>query len=344
MNTFAAQNVQILRFVAAALVLITHISFYIQDRLDPAAPTWSAGVAGVSLFFVISGFVMQVSSAKLRRDAAGASYFLRRRLARILPLYWAATTVKIAIVLSVPALAVYHRPTLEYALGSYALVPMWDDQGLVQPIHGVGWTLFHEMYFYYLFAIALLLRQSPLLFCGSIIGLMYVLGWFLPLDSAIARVCCDQINLLFVAGLIIGHALDRGIRLPRPVVWLVIGFWTLLAMHAVAALPAVICRDVGAVLIVYAAASWHIQAVPRTRRLLAGLGDSSYSLYLIHPIFALALCVALWKAHIRFEPVLFVIVFLASIIAGHWTYRFVERPLNHAARRLLQPAPPPPVP
>jgi peptidoglycan/LPS O-acetylase OafA/YrhL len=67
------ENVQILRFVAAALVLVTHISVYYQERLFPGAGTWSAGASGVSLFFVISGLVMYISSVGLPRDSTGAS-------------------------------------------------------------------------------------------------------------------------------------------------------------------------------------------------------------------------------------------------------------------------------
>jgi peptidoglycan/LPS O-acetylase OafA/YrhL len=254
-------------------------------------------------------------------------------------MYWLVTTAKIAIVLAIPTVMFHHRPTLAYALGSYALVPMMDAEGAVRPLHGVGWTLLHEMYFYYLFSVSLWLRKSPLVFAGSIIGALCTVGWFLPIDSAIARVCCDQINLLFVAGMALGHLLDRGVRLPAAVLGLVIGSPALLATVPFFGVGVLVWRDIGAVLVVYAAASFRIHGVARVRQTLAGLGDASYSLYLIHPILAPALCVALWKTHLRFEPALFAIVFVVTIVAGQWVYQAIERPLNRAARSFLFPQP-----
>ena len=332
------ENVQILRFIAAGLVLITHISFYYHDRLDSTAAIWDPGVAGVSLFFVISGFVMHVSSARIPRDGAGASYFLRRRIARIVPMYWLITTAKILIVLGLPGVMVHHHPTLRYALASYALIPTMDADGLVRPIHGVGWTLYHEMYFYYLFALALLLRRSPLAFCGAIIGGAFAVGLFVPPESAIGRTVCNQINLLFVAGVLLGHMLDRNLRLPRAaaVIALCVGGAALLTVHDFAGMRAVVWRDFGAVSCVFACASLVGLSFP-FRQTFVRLGDSSYSLYLIHPLLAPAICVALWKAHAGWEPLLMVVTFTVTVIAGQYTYRFIEDPMNRLARNLLLP-------
>lgn len=52
------QGVQILRFVASALVLVAHATIYTQERNDPAVSVWHQGGYGVDIFFVISGFVM----------------------------------------------------------------------------------------------------------------------------------------------------------------------------------------------------------------------------------------------------------------------------------------------
>jgi peptidoglycan/LPS O-acetylase OafA/YrhL len=94
-------------------------------------------------------------------------------------MYWLVTTAKVLIVLSVPAVMFHHHPTPQFVLASYALFPTLDAEGLVRPIHGVGWTLFHEMYFYYVFSFALLIRRSPLVVCGVIIGGAFALSRFI---------------------------------------------------------------------------------------------------------------------------------------------------------------------
>ena len=85
-------NVNFLRAAAALLVLVYHV---VELGPWPAFPTdgvfllFRVGWVGVDLFFVISGFVIGLSAIRLYRD--GDRYyrwtFMRRRLARIVPLY-----------------------------------------------------------------------------------------------------------------------------------------------------------------------------------------------------------------------------------------------------------------
>ena len=60
--------------------------------------------AGVDAFFVVSGFIMVHASRKLFGMPGGRAVFLARRIARIVPLYWAVTTVYLALGLIAPGL------------------------------------------------------------------------------------------------------------------------------------------------------------------------------------------------------------------------------------------------
>jgi peptidoglycan/LPS O-acetylase OafA/YrhL len=85
-------NVNFLRACAALLVLVYHV---IELAPWPSFPTAGpplairVGWVGVDLFFVISGFVIGLSAIKLYRegDSGYRWTFMRRRLARIVPLY-----------------------------------------------------------------------------------------------------------------------------------------------------------------------------------------------------------------------------------------------------------------
>lgn len=337
------QSLQALRFVAAGLVLATHITFYLHERLDPGLRVWQPGVSGVGLFFVISGYVMMTMGAKLGDAHAAARSFLARRLARIFPAYWIVTTLKIAIVISAPSIMVHHRPEFLYSLGSYLLVPMFDDAGEVRPIHGVGWTLLHEMLFYYLFGLALLLKSGTFRTVTiSLVGLCLA-GLAVHTGTALQQVACNPINLLFVGGMALHLLRQRGVRFGRlgSLSLVTIGLGTML-MPAARELRIEYLGAFDAPCILVVAGCFELfGGLGRSfAAALAGrLGDSSYSLYLIHPLLAPALCVAAGRlcAGLPYSTALvFLGAFALTVAAGHIFYVMVERPLVVLATSLLK--------
>lgn len=338
-NDTRNDNLQILRFVAAALVLVTHITFYLHDRISSEHAVWHGGEIGVPIFFVISGFVMYLSGVKMERNASGAGFFLARRVARVFPLYWLITTFKLAIVILAPAAALHNRPDLLQTLASYVLFPTLNAAGEVRPLHGVGWTLLHEMLFYYVFSLSLLLRQSPFIFSGLIIGALWLAGLFLPADTALAQVLFSPLNLLFIAGMALAWQYQHGRRLPviAAVLALAVGISTIVSPEIGDTMHRMLGGfNAGAVLIVAAMLSLRLDVVPAFKKVLVKLGDSSYSLYLIHPIAAPIICVGLFKLHVQSPYLILPIAFLASVIAAHLVYRLVENPMNKAAWKLLK--------
>ena len=99
--------VQILRAFAALSVAILHAQ---HDASTIAAQlSWPFQVlhhipwgAGVDLFFVISGFIIVYSSQKLFEAPHARGIFLARRLGRVVPLYWTATTLYLSVPLALP--------------------------------------------------------------------------------------------------------------------------------------------------------------------------------------------------------------------------------------------------
>ena len=97
------RSVQAMRGLAAVMVLLLHATEVATERFGSRHQNWWAGAAGVDIFFVISGYVMSLSSGRLTRRKGGATEFLKRRLERIVPIYWIATTLKVALLLMAPA-------------------------------------------------------------------------------------------------------------------------------------------------------------------------------------------------------------------------------------------------
>jgi peptidoglycan/LPS O-acetylase OafA/YrhL len=140
-------NIQALRALAATIVILAH--------LFPALAALGFhrfGGQGVDLFFVISGFIM-VSTTRVSRPTPIA--FLRARLTRIVPAYWAMTFVMFAAAMIFPKSPESTSASLPDLVRSLLFIPFLKGGRHVTPLLFVGWTLNYEMIFYALFAIGL---------------------------------------------------------------------------------------------------------------------------------------------------------------------------------------------
>ena len=310
------ESIQTLRALAAVFVVVFHAMGYARQS------GWHVGIPigafGVDVFFVVSGFVMVLTTQ--RSTAPGK--FLADRLTRIAPLYWFVTTARIFVALAVPALGALRLDPLQ-VFTSYTFLPWHDSEGLLVPVLPVGWTLTYEMTFYCAFA-ALGLRAERL---ALLFGGMVLFGLAVPLPL-IAAWITDPMLLEFVAGCAIGLGYT-GQR-----------WWLVAAVACIAlalpdsralywGLPAAILVGGGVAL-----ERWW----PHT--ILSRLGDSSYALYLIH-LFALRAVLALAaKTFETASPVIAVATaVLASIAVGVAAHLFLERPLTTAVRRYRKYAP-----
>src|SRR3954453_23077189 len=135
--------------------------------------------AGVDVFFVISGFIMVHASARLFGAPDGGRIFLARRVARIVPIYWAVTTLYLAIALAGPEFLNREFLDWPYVVASYLFVPVTRPDGLVQPLYGLGWTLNYELFFYASFAVALAVgpsRRHAVLGLGAVFAGLVLTG------------------------------------------------------------------------------------------------------------------------------------------------------------------------
>ncbi len=152
-------NIQALRGLAALMVALSHLQV-VEGRaaIDPLMPDWSIlGFAGVDLFFVISGFVMVHVTRGRFGSGREAGAFAFARAARVYPLYWLVSAVVLVVWLRDPNLVFASIPGDPDLVRSFLL---WPDER--PPLHAVGWTLVHELYFYAVFALLLLAPERLL--------------------------------------------------------------------------------------------------------------------------------------------------------------------------------------
>jgi len=324
--------IQYLRGIAAMMV-VWHHALNQLPGLKTVFPS-EVGNYGVDLFFVISGFIMVVTTS---RKAVSPARFVVRRLVRIVPLYWLLTLAGAGLALAAPALFRSTEVSANHLLASLFFIPHWSPShpGTVWPLLVPGWSLNYEMFFYVVFALALLaptVWRAPVIVgvLLALVGLGLVFG---PFESAVAYSYTSPLMLEFAAGVALAVLWLRRQWVPARAlrVSAVVLGGALLFVDAEMGrhwlLPAV-----GSMLVVFGCL-YSTRLATRNRWGLA-LGDSSYSLYLSH-LFALGLLRWVWGKALpggavgAVEGVAFMVVALVVCAAAGWVlYRLVEKPVT----------------
>lgn len=333
--------IQILRAVAALLVVAHHTTIMLGERDHLPIGSWIAGSSGVDLFFVISGFVMTISSAPLRTARHPARTFLARRLERIVPLYWLVTAAKVVVLLLVPALAVHELGSGRDILSSFLFFPYLNVHRLFEPVVLVGWSLNFEMAFYLLFAAALALRKRPELLTTPVLILVpLAYFWLRWIPSAwltqFPPPLWFYINTLlweFLFGMLLGALVTRVRRLPWLIgaVLVVAGLWALMNVPLTGKLYwRGLIWGPPALAVVAGAIAMERRWGHHSPRWALELGDASYSIYLIHTFTLPAIGIWLlhWPHHWQGElEVAMTIAIVLSALSGEIVYRLIELPI-----------------
>jgi len=281
-------GVQALRFIAAFMVVITHSTFYTKERLDPNSYFWPDGASGVGLFFVISGFVMVVSSRSLVGTADGWKTFALKRVLRIVPMYWIATTLKLLALLFASSAVRHAELNSVNIFCSYFFIPTTNVEGHIEPLLGVGWTLVFEMFFYAIFTLALLARKHDYFYVVGSVLAVCALGSLIRNDSWPAvRFYLDPIVLDFLLGMIIGRWTLRDVTMPISLasMAIVLGFALLLIPEYYLNRTLVVSL-VSPSLVVWGVVSLESRFGRNVPQLVLFLGSASYTIYLFHPLIA----------------------------------------------------------
>jgi peptidoglycan/LPS O-acetylase OafA/YrhL len=289
------------------------------------------GWVGVPLFFLISGFVICMSSWGRTPAQFGISRFVR-----LYPAYWFAVLLTTAVAVLHP-----HPWPVEPWRDVLTNLTMFQGPLGVQDVDAVYWTLWVELRFYLLFALVVwrgLTYRRVLAFC---------VAW------AIASAWAPQLGLPWLKDVLIydqsfyfiaGVALFLMYRFGRrPELWLLVGFSWVMAMHYYAAnpwqswvgkpyLPASILITICYVLMTVVA----LGKLDWIRwRGLTVLGAITYPLYLIHNDIGLAALDYFHDRTLLANWALTSIVIVALVVTAWLIHRVIERPLAPRLKRAL---------
>ncbi|WP_159348768.1 acyltransferase family protein [Roseomonas harenae] len=279
--------IQWLRALAAMEVVIWH-SDLVAKHFSPmkiqGSPYDYLGGFGVELFFIISGYVICLSAP---RYATGTSFILAR-FARLAPVYWFFTAMVFLASWINPQ---WSQGSLDSSGTAIAKSLLFLPQ-LEMPILAPGWSLEHEMIFYAV--VALWLMAFGTLRAAGQTGVAIVLlafgcaGFFL--GTGLARRLWDYhvlspYMLAFAIGWLfcLAHA-----AVGRSKMLLYVAPFAIMLLLAIAPIelgerPLLHRIALAAALFVFACSMRSLlEAATPLNRMMARVGDASYSIYLSH--------------------------------------------------------------
>lgn len=298
---------------------------------------------GVDLFFVISGFVLYMST----RHSPSPKQYLINRVSRVVPTYWVMTFILAFFLVFLPAAFKTAQFTIPHFLLSLLFFPHWAPNSITSifPIYAIGWTLMYEWFFYLSFMLFLSVKKNLLLKLFLFLSL-FVVGANLILrinnDFALVAFFASPIILEFFLGVAIAHIyIEKKISLGFPVLLLLVwiaGLMFIFMLDYYEQFGRVVCAGIPAAILVFALAGMDTIGRIRDIKLFSLIGDSSYSLYLIHPFVYGAFRLAYSKKYFENLPlfIVYIISFSVVIVSAVVFYKLVEVPLCAAVKRVLK--------
>ena len=338
-------QIQYLRAIAALMVVYFHAILQLRN-VHPHAfmNDMLFGKSGVDLFFVLSGFVMWITTAD---RAMGTREFYIRRILRVAPLYWALTLAAAAAALIIPSALKSTVFDLPHVIASLFFLPWANpadlEGGMIAPVIVPGWTLNYEMFFYLLFGALLGLSKAarPYALAGLLLA-VFILSNLPPPEITAARFYGDSVMFEFVLGVVIGKLYLDGHRLSGGIAWplaVAAGVVMLYNDWMDWPFPRLFSAGLPAAVIVACFAMVDFSRKP-VIGWLSLLGNASYSLYLSH-IFVLAGARMVY-GWLHFEwmqnELPFILLCLtSSIVLGLALHLFFEKPIDSFLRNRRRP-------
>lgn len=332
-------NLQYLRFIAAALVVLDH-GVAVSSRFIEHGQQFHIGAIGVDIFFIISGFIMVYITSN--GPVSTRSFFLGR-IGRVGPPYWIMNFALAAVIMIMPTLMPASKlDPVHFTLSNLFIAAPHPVHDIVSPFMLVGWTLNYEFLFYSLFALAMAFSHKWRAELVAVVFFLFALaGVLLPLGP-VGRFYTDPIVLEFAMGIAIA-LFCRKIQVGAPVaaILLVLGVAGVIANGIY--LPYAFYWDrliywgVPSMLIVAAAVFLDRRGLSLNSPGLRLLGDASYSIYLTH--FAIVHVAVRMLGRIpalKGDVWLSSAILLAASVAGGVAFHLlVEKPAIRMFRRLV---------
>lgn len=347
------ENIQYLRGVAALSVVMAHTVSSFTAFRDIGGlgnvvlhNVELLGQVGVGVFFIISGYIMSMTTAGKSGGSSNAKIFLLKRAIRIYPIYFIWTSVNILLwALGVFQRAVHYSPGK--IISSYLLIPYISFDGdVIDPILRQGWTLIYEGFYYLSFALLILFGQhkkNGIYILAVFFILLNIFSQFMSSPSA-QSFFSGQVIWLFVVGMFIYHhqqqILARMKSRMASIIMMTIFLLSVIIIvfknhelggvaeyvHYLSALSFFLC----------------LFSAKKVSGVVLEIGNSSYSLYLTHAFVTTAFAIVVRSGGLS-NSTLFMLgiaTFFIAIVVGEIAYRLIERKIIYKTAAVAHVSPP----
>ncbi|MFV8908094.1 acyltransferase [Serratia fonticola] len=331
-------SIQVLRAIAALLVVMVHTTLKAQS-MGFSSKVFEIGHSGVDLFFIISGFIMMMIGARENKF----SIFMSKRIVRVIPLYYIITSFALVIYIINPSLIRGNQDGIT-VLNSYLLIPTEGKSFLLS----VGWTLSYEMFFYLTFSLTLFIKSSMKGIAASLLLLAFVvLGK--ASDNVSINTFMSPILLEFAMGIacfyiyaFCSSRINENTRVMLSLLMIISAaayvfssedpLFTIFNNRVI---------DLAVPMMLVFLAFCFVENKFKTyksniiSRLMAYIGDASYSLYLVH-LFALgAIAKAFSTLGITNSFAFISACLVISVVAGIACYEVIEKPVSSILKKVI---------
>lgn len=352
--------IQLLRGIASILICCFHLKGLLNSSTAHYGTTlFGGGAVGVSIFFIISGFIMVYTTHKSDGSLLYVKNFMIKRLIRIIPLYY---IMVLFWVFAYDTHLDYFFKDQMTLIKTFCFIPMFNSPA--GPAYGmpplkVGWSLNYELFFYVIFGISLFMKRFRwVMLFSALVGLIILLPLltkgFVSFNPSInyhfgflyLSLMTNPIMLYLIMGIALGLLYDSNFSIRAK--WIQIALLTisiaLFLMIYFKLSPFGNNFFVGLFIccfLVFALLFYNKDKGIKVPALFVYLGNMSYSLYLIHPtvIIVLPRFLNLLGLGGKMDSTLYFFVLIAcTLVLSILSYELIEkRLLKRLATYLTKP-------
>lgn len=333
---------QVFRGVAALMVVVHHsvgsLKYYLNINDALISFIGSIGKYGVDFFFILSGFIIAYSAYFKKNDQYAFKQYVVNRITRIYVPYLPLGILMLLLYTYLPSLSSVNREIS--ALTSLTLLPDGN------PALSVAWTLTFEIVFYLVFGLSFLSRR-----CLNYFFISWSLGIILiqilihfdvtEVNSPFLNLICSLYNLEFILGYLLSILVINDLNCKKAVLYAFAFFFLTLYIYSFCYkielfkfyLNTIFSLFVFSILLL-SITKYNISL--KRQSLFMIIGNSSYSIYLLHNPIQSQIIKLFTKLKFEFNPyMLLLLIIVVSVSFGYVYYIFFEKYLTIKVKKII---------